>query len=58
LSLAGDGLLSLVTERHNAAALSLYKAFGFQEQVWADAYKMSEKSEPYQLVLMTRAKAN
>jgi ribosomal protein S18 acetylase RimI-like enzyme len=54
LSLAGNRLLSLVTESHNAAALSLYGAFGFEEQARADAFKISEKSEPYQWVLMTR----
>lgn len=57
-SRAGERSLSLVTESHNAAALSLYEAFGFKEQARIDAFKISEKSEPYQWVLMTRSRAN
>lgn len=58
LSQAGNRLLSLVTESHNPAALGLYGAFGFEEQARVDAFRISEKNEPYQWVLMTRPRAH
>jgi len=58
LARAGANALSLVTESHNAAALSLYRAFGFQEQVRLDAYKISEQTKPFQWVLLTRPAKN
>jgi len=58
MSRAGENMLSLITESHNATALNLYKAFGFAEQARLDAFKTSEKSEPFQWVLLTRPKSN
>lgn len=58
LSLAEERVPSLITESHNSAALSLYKAFGFAEQARRDAFKTSEKSEPFQWVLLTRPSSN
>ncbi len=58
MSRAGENMLSLITESHNATALNLYRASGFAEQARLDAFKISEKSEPFEWVLLTRPKSN
>lgn len=57
VSRAGKSALSLITESHNTSALRLYQAFGFAERARLDAFKISEKSEPFQWVLLTRPQA-
>jgi ribosomal protein S18 acetylase RimI-like enzyme len=57
-SRAGGAAVGLITESHNTTAQSLYRSSGFQEQTRLDAYRISESSEPFQWVLMTRPAAN
>jgi ribosomal protein S18 acetylase RimI-like enzyme len=58
LSRSGDRPLSLITESYNAAALSLYEAFGFRQLEKLDAFKLYESSKPHQWVLLTRPALN
>ena len=50
--------LSLITESYNAAAQSLYEAFGFRRISELDAFRISETREPHRWILMTRPARN